>query len=291
MKHLLLALVVAFVTPALARAQPATQPSAAPLASRPASILLAPFSPPGSGQLPWVGQSLARDLADVLASASRARVDVYGGAAFRDADEARQAAQTRGDSMVVFGNAQAAGQQVRATGQALDASTGSVLATLNATAPATNLFPLEDQLAGQVLSSLPKEWLKAPPTTAPSGGYASVAAPGYQSYVYPDYAGYPPGTYGAYGYYSYPQADYDYTYAYPSWWWYEPYIWGGPVFYYGYWHHHHFDGDHDWDDHFGRPWRHAYVGHGFEGSRYVPHGPALGHIGGAGHVGGGGHAR
>lgn len=274
---------------AVAGGQPATQPSAAPLESRPASILVAPFSPPRNGQLPWIDQSIARDLADVLASASRARVEVYTGAPFRGADEARHAAQSRGDSVVVFGNAQSAASQVRVTGQVVDACTGSILGSLNATAPSTNLFPLEDQLAGQVLSSLPRQWLKMPliaqqPTTAPSN------AVGYQSFVYPDYAGYPAGAYGQFGYYSYPRIYDDYTYAYPSWWWYEPYLWGGPVFYYGYWHHHHWDGDHDWDDHFGRPWRHGFIGPRFEGSRYGPHGPAVGHVGGAGHAGGG-HAR
>jgi TolB-like protein len=286
-KSVLLVLVASALIPAAVRGQPATQPATIPLESRPASILIGPLSPPGNGQLPWVGQSIARDLADAIASASRARVDVSSGAPFHNADEARRAAQARGDSVVLFGEAQAAANQVRCTGQILDASTGSILGSLNATAPATNLFPLEDQLAGQILSALPRQWLNAPPATAPANGYASASGPEYQSYVYPDYAGYPPGAYGTYGYYSYPRTYYDYTYAYPSWWWYEPYFWYGPVYYYGYWHHHHFDGDHDWDDHFGRPWRHGYIGPRFDGSRYGPHGPTLGHIGGAGHAGGG----
>lgn len=287
---------------AAALAQPVTaQPAATQPAMAP-TVLIAPLTPPGSGRYPWLGRQIARDLATSVANASRAKVNLDETPA-PDAQAARQAATSRGDSVAVFGAAQASGNQVRVTGQVIDANTGATLGALNATATADDLFPLEDQLAGQVLKALPKNWLYAPPTVAAQvsaaattqPAYAAANLPQYQSYTYPDYAGYPPGYTAPYEYYSYPSAEYDYTYAYPNYWWYEPYPYYGPVYYYGYWGHH-FDGDHDWDDHFGRPWRHGsfeHFGRGF-GSHYAPHGPEIGHIhgehfGGGGHLGGEGH--
>jgi len=269
-------------------AQPTTAPVAATQPSEPASILVVALNPPANGQYPWVGEAIARDLGTDLRGASRARVYSFL-SPVRDPEEARRAAKDRGFSVAVFGSTQILGNQLRATGQVIDARSGATLGTLNAVASANNLFPLEDQLAGQVVAALPRDWVNAPTAAPPaSGGYASAPGPEYQSYVYSDYAAYPPGYYAPYDYYSYPRTYYDYTYAYPSWWWYEPYVWYGPIYYHGFWHHH-WGGDHDWDDHFGRPWHHSSFGPRPDGPPYAPHGPHVGHVGGAGAHAGGGH--
>jgi TolB-like protein len=281
---------------AAACAQPTTAPVEATKPTGPPAILVVVFGSPADGQYRWVGEAIARDLVTSLAGATHARVDLLT-TPLQDPRAVRQAAAGRKDSVAVFGSTQLAGSQVRVTGQVIDVNSGAVPGTFNAAAPANNLFPLEDQLSGQVVAALPRQWVNAPTSAPPaagsltSEGYASTSGPEYQSYVYPDYAAYPPGYYAPYAYYSYPRSYYDYTYAYPSWWWYEPYAWYGPIYYHGYWHHH-WGGDHDWDDHFARPWGHGFAGRPTvglrpDGSPYAPHGPHVGHIGGAGHVGGG----
>jgi len=140
-----------------------------------------------------------------------------------DATAALRAGHDAGAHYVVFGAAQSSGTQVRVTGQVLDVSTGQSLANLKATAPADDLFPLEDALAVQVVRALPGS---PAPTTAPAETaqqppplpqvineqpYVSEVTPA------PQYDTVPGSGYGAYSYPPYPYYGYPYYYPYPYW--------------------------------------------------------------------------
>jgi TolB-like protein len=297
-----LSVVLAGVTAAFA-APPATQP--APQAISNATILVLPFEPP-TGNYSWVGRAIQQDLLVDLTQMTRAHVLAPSGPPASDADSALRAARDAGANYAVFGSAQSAGSQIRATGQVLDVATGRTLGNFKATAPADDLFPLEDAVAVQVVRALPGA---VAPATAPSGTVASqplprvineqpyvsemTPAPQYQSVPGPDYG------YGPYVYEPYP-------YVYPGYY-YPGYaglgFFGAGVIIEG----HHFH-DHDFDhDHFGHGFDHrnfvsphvnpgvfSRSGHGgFRGS--AGFGGARGGLGGAfggtrgGFAGGGGH--
>ena len=259
--------------PALASAgEPA--PTTRPSSSSPATILVLPFAPPPSGGYDWIGRAVQQDLLADLSRDSRARVIAPADLApAADAQAALNSARQANATHVVFGQAQAAGSDMRITGQVLDVSSGQSIGTLKATGPVKNLFPLEDALADQVTHSLPQE-LVATPQHPGAGSYYSITVPQYRSYSYSAYEPYP-----------YP--DYYVYRAYP-YYYYEPYAWPWfetDVFLFGgRFHHHHF---HDWDD-----FHHGWGGREFLGRPGAPRGFAsphsFGHAPSAGHAAGAG---
>lgn len=132
---------------------PATQP----VASGTAAVLVLPFSAPASGKFNWIGQSVREDLLADLTPHVRGKVLAPADAApARDPGAALDAARQRGASVVVFGNAEAIGDQLRITGQVLDVVSGNALAGLKATGAGDNLFALQDAIAAQVVRAMPR---------------------------------------------------------------------------------------------------------------------------------------
>lgn len=253
-------------------------------------LLALPIEAPSSGKFADVSQSIQQDLVADLSTLTAARVIAPASArpATNEQSAIDQGRQNNAD-FVIWGQAQASGNQMRVTGQLLRVSDGHVLAGLKATAPTDNLFPLEDSLAAQVARALPAPigLVTPPPQTQPAeqGGYTSQPQP------LPTVS--TPATDSGNPYYSYtatvPQTYYSYnTYYSPGYWspyWDEPYLWGGIGFYGGFWPYHY-----GWYNHggygghfFGRPYGYGYrggYGGGFRG------GYGGGHGGGGG---GGGH--
>jgi len=126
----------------------------APTVGKP-TVLLLPIAAP-SGSYNWVGRAIQQDVEVDLAQMGIARVIApASGPQADDADAALKAARESGASHVVYATAQVSGSQIRVTGQVLDASDGHVLSPIKMTAPADNLFPLEDGLSAQIAQALP----------------------------------------------------------------------------------------------------------------------------------------
>ena len=200
-----------------------------------------------------------------------------------------RAGRQAGAAIVIYGQFQASNGTMRINGQVLDVVTGKFYGSMIVTGPASNLFPLEDAVTGQVLRALPAGWLTVslappPPTGAASGPATQPAmlstpapVPQYYSYTYPDYSSSPPAYVNTYPY-AYP---YDYPYDYPYYGY--PYYYG-PNVYLGF----------GWGGYWGRGgyWGHGGYGghgyyHGFGGIH--PGGGGGGFHGGGGGRGGGGH--
>jgi len=266
-----------------------------------ATVLVLPIAPPPEGGFAWIGKAIQQDLLADLTQTTRAHVLAPPDAKPAvDEREALQAARNAGAGFVVYGHSQVSNFQLRVTGQVLDVQAGSPLGAIKATAPTTDLFPLEDSLAMQAARALPKPLLTA------SAAQTRPSVPPRLYGVEPLYQPVPtytPNTYSA-PYYSYTEplpepyynSNYYYPYSYPYWgdyWW-----WGPGVVFFDFDRHHH---DHDFDDHhfsghplIGGPFRPALgnpgsvggAGH-FEGGGHVVGG--AGHADGGGHAGGGGH--
>jgi len=234
-----------------------------------AVVLVLPFAAPSGAKEEWVGKAVQQDLLTDLTQGTTTPVLAPAGApAAIDVQAALQAGHDQGASIVVFGQAQVAGSEIRLTGEVIDVVTGKPLGGLKATGPSDELFHLEDALSGQVFLAMPRTFLTAQtlggiqqagvnsgqpaetpvqtavpfPTNAPTGVYATpngtepadVYAP-QTYYSYPSYS---------YNYYDSP-ADSSYypayTYATPDldWWpyWNSGIIVGG--FSFGYHHHDH----------------------------------------------------
>ena len=278
--------------------QPATtQPADASLEApvvQPAedqTILILPFVESSGASHSWLGKAIQQDLLADLSRATRARVAAP---ATRppatDAADALRAGRDANVSLVVYGQYQIVGNQARITGQILDVKTEKPGGTFAATGSATNLFPLEDSISGQLLRALPPGWLSVslPPAYQSAQGnaepysvpvippqQATAPLPQYYSFTYPDYVA-PESPYSYY-YGDYPY----YGYAVP---YYGPDIWffGGWDFY----HHHHWR--HDFDDH---GFDHNFAPRGFGHTPSARPGSGGGsHTGGSGgsHSGGGG---
>ena len=237
------------------------------------TVLVLPFAS-ASGGNDWMGKAVQQDLLTDLTQGTTTRVLApSSAAAAHDSEAALLTARNSGASIVVFGQAQSAGKEVRLTGQVLDVATARPLGALKATGPSDELFHLEDALAGQVFLALPRTLLTAqtlrgvqqaaeqqatnatqpPPSqvgrevpvsvySPPSDSGVSYSPQQYYSYATPTYSyEYPAQVYNYY----YP----DYTYGYPSWgiW---PF-WGGSIFITGNFGFHHHHGDGHWDGHNG----------------------------------------
>jgi TolB-like protein len=280
---------------------PATQPASRPVSD--STILVLPIAPP-AGSYAWVGKAIQQDVLVDLTQMTRARVLAPSTAPAPDADAALHAARDANANYVVFGSAQAAGTQLRVTGQVLDVESGQSLSTLKATAPADDLFPLEDALAVQIVRALPGATV---PATQPApSGVAAAPQPlpqiiNEQPYVSevtpaPQYEGVTGS--GPYVYEPYIYSGYPYPYYYP----YAGFFWGPGIIITG---HHFHDFDHGFNhgfDHrtFVSPhvnsglYSHGFAGHsGFRGSARFGTGGGFGggHSfggGSGGHAGGGG---
>ena len=306
MRRLILSLCGICVLPAIAcvpaagQSSAATQPAVVSAPSSPPPIVLVlPIRAPASGGFGWVGTAIQRDLVADFSQAARVRA--IGPASLppaADAQDALRSGRQQGARYVVYADAQVSGNSLRVTGQMLDVATARPMAGLKATAPVDDLFPLEDALAGQALSGLPRELVYAPPT--PATPPAPPPGENYQSYTYtpslpqgntnylPEYFSYQQSE--PYGYYG-P----DYYDPYYTNWGYWGYPWWGPdVLIFGRYdhddfHHHHFDGD--WrGGYYSRPGAGGFgrYGSGSRGSFGVHPGYGGGGRGGGGGAHGGG---
>jgi TolB-like protein len=125
-------------------------------------VLLLPFSSTGAGGDESMGKAVQQDLLADLTQGTTARIFAPASVtAAVDAEGALKTARGLGASIVVFGQIQRTGTDVRLTGEVLDAATAKPLGALKATGPADELFHLEDALAGQVFLSLPRGLLTA----------------------------------------------------------------------------------------------------------------------------------
>ncbi|HEY2589907.1 MAG TPA: hypothetical protein VGI81_29455 [Tepidisphaeraceae bacterium] len=264
------------------------------------TVLVLPIADPPTGEHRGIGRAIQQDILTDLTSMTQAHViaPAFASAATEDAAAISQARQYNA-RYVVWGQAQVSGNQLRVTGQLLDVNDNRSLAALKATAPADNLFPLEDSLAVQAGRALPAPFgiPQPPPQTQPASQIPTATAqPLPESTTEPPYVSVSP-TEPAAPYYSYteaiPQSYYVYNpyYAYPGYWYPYPYWgWYGGVgvgfgFGYGYWPYYHYHGSyypyHGWYGYHG--------GYYHGGTVVIPHGPVGGfHGGGGGFHGGGG---
>jgi len=236
------------------------------------TLVVLPFAETGPSRYPWVSRAIQQDMVAELGRTTRARIGESDRPALSDS-AAIDAARRAGASAVVQGQYQAVGNEMRISGQVLSVTSGKAMGSFSANGPVRELFPLEDQVTGQVLRALPAAWVTvsfAPPPQPAAQNAAEPAAPAappadatssgeYYSVTHADYA---PRSNVVYNYgsaYPYPY----YYYGYPYYYYYP-----GVVFSFGGGHYYH------------------HYGHGY-GHVYHRGGPS--HFGGAAH--GGGHGR
>jgi TolB-like protein len=123
-------------------------------------ILVLPFASASGADDAWIGKAAQQDLYADLTQGTVLRVLAPGPvSAAADQGDALGKAREMGASFVVFGQTQIAGKEVRISGQVLGVSEGRPLGAIKATGPIDELFHLEDALAGQVLTMLPRNLL------------------------------------------------------------------------------------------------------------------------------------
>lgn len=143
----------------LGSAAPVARSQAAVLGSDDTVLVLPFVVEAGAGQQ-WMGKAVQQDLLTDLTQGTHARVLAPASAtAAADPEAAVKAARELGASIVIFGQAQSTGKDVRLTGQVLEVVDSKALAAIKATGPADQLFHLEDALAGQVFVALPRPML------------------------------------------------------------------------------------------------------------------------------------
>lgn len=156
MMYRLLTCVLVFPAVCLAQDAATTQPAP----NETATVFVLPFTPPAPPQYQWIGRGVQQDMLADLTPHVRGSVAAPGDAApAADSPPALQAARTRGASIVVFGSAQAIGDELRLTGQVVDVTSGKPLAGLKATGTVQSVFRLEDEIAAQVIRALPESLL------------------------------------------------------------------------------------------------------------------------------------
>lgn len=187
MMYRLLTCILVFPAVSLAQAAPTSQRAA----NETPTVLVLPFTAPAPPQYQWIGRGVQQDLLADLTPHVRGSVAAPGDAApASDTSPAVQAARTGGALIVVFGSAQAIGDELRLTGQVVDVTSGKPLAGLKATGTVQSIFRLEDALAAQVIRAVPEHLLTrqslgmlrrdtVPPTFAagPLGGASYSAGP------------------------------------------------------------------------------------------------------------------
>jgi TolB-like protein len=151
-----------------AAAAPATQPGPRAAGEQQAVtdqpiVMVFPFHAAGEQAVGWVPAAIQQNLVAELSRGARLRpapVQVPEGRPV-DANAAGWAKE-QGASYVVVGSYQLVGDELRVTGQVIDARDGDVLGALKATAALRELFGIEDVLSAQALRLL------APPRSAPA---------------------------------------------------------------------------------------------------------------------------
>jgi TolB-like protein len=147
-------------------------PDAHAQATRPSQnvILILPFASASAADDAWIGKAAQQDLYADLTQGTVLRVLAPGSVpAAADQGDALGKAREMGASFVVFGQTQSAGKEVRLSGQVLGVADGKPLGAIKATGPIEELFQLEDALAGQVLSVLPRNLLNEQALQAVTG--------------------------------------------------------------------------------------------------------------------------
>ncbi len=158
MRHLAIALLAAFTWSLPSRGAAAAEPQPQPAATT--TVLVLPFSVSDGSSNAWIGRAVQRDLEADLMRGTRTRLLAPSTVPpASDSTEALEAARRVGASIVVFGQMQSNGTEVRLTGQVIDVATQTPLGPMKATGLMSDLFHLEDAIAGQTLSLLPKELL------------------------------------------------------------------------------------------------------------------------------------
>jgi TolB-like protein len=141
--------------------------SAADAEPRAGKILVLPFAPLNPADpRPWVGKSIQQSVAADLTAASPGQVISAEKVTATDADSAIREAKRAGAAFVLLGSFVTAGDDLRVTGQVLDAGTGKPVAAVKATGPAAELFTLEDELTAQIRRRV--DLTAARPTTRPA---------------------------------------------------------------------------------------------------------------------------
>ena len=281
---------------------PATQPVAAVAAQTHGKILVLPFGAVNPDDTrPWLGKSIQESLVADLTVSAPSRV-VSGNETAQTPKQAAEIARKAGARYVVMGSFTSTQQELRITGQVIDAQTEEPVAGLKVTGNPDQLFHLEDGIAMQLKAQVLPDVLAAQERAGQQNGLPNQPAPGqytglqgeaapmspttpyYSNYAYP-YTGYPSADenryyyttpdyyYGGPGYVDYPLWSYPYCYT--------PFFSG--IFLSGGFGFHHHDG---FGFHDG--FHHGFDGHGGIG---IHNGIGSGHIGiGGGHIGvGSGH--
>jgi TolB-like protein len=267
-------------------AQPATAPSSVP----PPLVLFVPLKQlSDTGGHDWVAAAIEENLVSEASRAGDITKTLDPSQSTSNTAAAVRAGHDAGANIVVFGSYQIVEDQLRVNAQAVDVSSGQMIAPITATGNMRDLFKIEDVLADQLRPALPRTGAATMPQmvygNSNTNPYDAIANPNQQpqtqgiypynnmtpdnTQAYPD--GYPVNTYpytaSPYYYPAYSDYGYPYYYGYPS---YYPYYGGyyGPAFYGG-----------------------IYIGRGFGGFGGGARGGFVGgfHSGGGFH--GGGHGR
>lgn len=160
MRHTNVFVIAVLFVAACAHAQSAPQTQPAPAATQPGAVLILPFAAPADEKFGPLGGGIQQDLAGAIGPNLRGRAIASAGAApAPDASAAIAAARDAHASAVVFGRVRVNANEVRLTGEVLDAATGKSMGELKATGPADQIFRLEDDLVPQVIAALPADLL------------------------------------------------------------------------------------------------------------------------------------
>lgn len=123
-------------------------------------ILVLPFASSPEAQSQWLGKAVQQDLISDLTEGTTTHVIAPSSLpAAIDLDGAVREARDANAAIVVFGQAQTTGKEIRLTGQVVDVASGNALGALKATGSSDDLFHLEDGLASQAVLLLPRSML------------------------------------------------------------------------------------------------------------------------------------
>ncbi len=177
MKKLILLAAAIFIGGSLAAAAPTTQPTTHPALPL-TKVLIVPFKQAGdTSSHGWVGPAIQESLmTDVAGSPDTEAVALNHPLANGEKPEAVKAAKGVGASIVVLGSYQFSDGQLRVMGQAVDAASGKMLATMQAAGPVTDLFNIEAALGAELSGTLPQASNGLPLVTY---GPAQTAVPYY----------------------------------------------------------------------------------------------------------------
>ena len=153
MRSVFILVVIASAVRCPAGSTPTTRPAPA---ERP-DVLVLPFSQTAPGNSKTIGAGVQQDLLADLTGHVRGRVLAPSEAPpAADSAAALRASRRLGAAVVVYGNVQVFGDEVRLTGQVIEADTGKALSGLKATGAVEHVFRLEDAIAAQVVAAIPR---------------------------------------------------------------------------------------------------------------------------------------